>query len=425
MTRIARAPIGYADALSIVQSQSKRLARRSCAVERAIGRVLAEPVASRVDLPPFDNSAMDGFAVGVGADGADAGTIFEVTDWLAAGDPARAGHGACEIMTGACMPAGLDSVVPIEQVEVTEHDAAGRPRRIRLAVAAVAARHVRRRGEDVAAGAPVLQAGELLMPQQAMLLAALGVARVSVTRQPRVALICTGRELVDDARRPLASGEIRNSNGPFLAARVVAAGAELVQRATIADEPAAFVAALEDAARVRADIVISTGAVSMGRHDFVPDALRSAGAELLFHKVGIRPGKPLLFARFPDGMLHFGLPGNPVAAAVGLRFFVEPALRVLLGMAPERSLRVPLAAPLRTHAGMTSFLKGNMHADEGGQLRALALPGQESFRIRPLIDANVWLVAGGDLPERGIGAHVDVFGLGHLAPAHPLALAAN
>lgn len=386
--------------------------------------MLAEPVASRVDLPLFDNSAMDGFALRAGEAGADAGAVFELTGWLVAGDPPCDSHDACEVMTGACIPAGLDSVVPVEQIEVIERDAVGRPRWIRLAAAVAAGQHIRRRGEDVTAGAPVLQAGELLMPQQAMLLAALGVERVPVTRRPRVALICTGRELVDDAHRVLAPGEIRNSNGPFLAARVAAAGCELVLRTTVADEPAAFLAALEDAACARADVVISTGAVSMGRHDFVPDALRSAGAELLFHKVGIRPGKPLLFARFPDGMLHFGLPGNPVAAAVGLRFFVEPALRVLLGMAPERSLRVPLAAPLRTHAGVTSFLKGRMQADEGGQLRALALPGQESFRILPLVDANVWLVAGGDTPELQVGAHVDVFGLGHLAPAHPLAVAA-
>src|SRR5690606_18514572 len=187
-----------------------------------------------------------------------------------------------------------------------------------------------------------LAAGTRLDAPQLMLLAALGVPLVDVHATPRVALINTGRELVDDPAQPLASGEIRNSNGPYLAQRIEQAGAELVLRQTVSDEVDAFFIAMEEARSAGAELVLSTGAVSMGRYDFIPDALRKLGATIHFHKVAIRPGKPLLFATLPNGALFFGLPGNPASSAVGLRFFVEPALRAMLGLAPERALRLPL-----------------------------------------------------------------------------------
>jgi len=323
-------------------------------------------------------------------------------------------HGAWEIMTGARMPEGLDAVVPVEQVEVLARDAHERPVRIRLMADVEAGQHVRLRGEDVMRGAPVLEAGTRLCPQHLMVMAALGVQSVSVVRQPLVAVITTGRELVDDPAQPLASGEIRNSNGPFLAARVIAAGADVVFRETVSDEPAAFLSALERALDAGADVVLSTGAVSMGRYDFVPDALRGIGATLHFHKVRIRPGKPLLFGRLAGGQLYFGLPGNPVSSAVGLRFFVEPSLRALTGMAPERPLRVPLAAAYRKRAPLRFHLKGRVAVDGAGRLQAQVLPGQESFRILPLLAANAWIVVpeAAEAPEAG--DLVDVYGLGHL-----------
>jgi molybdopterin molybdotransferase len=152
----------------------------------------------------------------------------------------------------------------------------------------------------------------------------------------------------------------------------------------------------------------------MGRYDFVPDALRGVGATLHFHKVRIRPGKPLLFARLAGGQLYFGLPGNPVSSAVGLRFFVEPSLRALTGMAPERPLRVPLAATYRKRAPLRFHLKGRVAIDEAGRLQAQVLPGQESFRILPLLAANAWIVVSEEAEAPEAGDLVDVYGLGHL-----------
>lgn len=412
--------IGYDEALAIVIGHCAVLPHERIPAPRALGRVLATAVASTDDLPPFDNSAMDGFALPAGSGVLAAGTEFVVAGVLAAGDGAiDAVGGACEIMTGAGVPDGLDTVVPVEQVRVVERDARNRPRRIRLLADVAPGQHLRRRGEDVARGAQVMAAGQWLQAPHLAMLAALGVATVDVVRRPRVALIATGRELVDDPAHPLAPGQIRDSNGPLLAARLAAAGAEVVYRRVVGDEPREFGAAVQAALAAGADAVLSTGAVSMGRYDFVPDALRGLGARIHFHKVRIRPGKPLLFAQLAGGQPYFGLPGNPVAGAVGLRFLVEPALRGLLGLPPERPLRAPLADPAGKPVPMRRHLKARLVCDEAGRLRVRVLAGQESFRIAPLLQSNAWAVIAEDAGDVPVGGLVDVYGPGHLQGARP------
>lgn len=408
--------IGFDDACERILALCQPLAAERVAVAKALHRVLAQDVTSGEDLPPFDNTAMDGFALA--SDGCEiaSGREFVVAASHAAGDR-DAGDldkncaGACEIMTGASLPARLDSVVPVEQVTVLARDADGRPSAIRLDAAVTPGQHVRTRGQDIAVGSPVLDAGTRITPAARMLLAALGVVDVAVRPQVPVALLLTGRELVDDPCQALAPGQIRNSNGPYLSDRLEEAGATLVHRETVADDAAEFRHALARSLDAGAIVVISTGAVSMGRHDFVPDALREAGAQIVFHKVAIRPGKPLLFARLPGGQLYFGLPGNPVSGAVGLRFFVEPALRALLGQASERPLRLPLAAPACKKAGFRFLQKARVVVDGNGQLQVQLLAGQESFRIKPLLAANAWAVLDEDVTELPAGALVEVRGL--------------
>jgi molybdopterin molybdotransferase len=160
--------------------------------------------------------------------------------------------------------------------------------------------------------------------------------------------------------------------------------------------------------------------VSMGRHDFVPEALRALDAQLHFHKVRIRPGKPLLFARLAGGALFFGLPGNPVSCAVGQRFFVEPALRAMLGMTPEVPLQAPLASDFTARAPLRFHLKGRVDCDAAGQLHAQVLAGQESFRILPLVASNAWIVLPETIGAVPAGTLVDVHGLGHLQPPAPI-----
>ena len=404
--------ISYAAALQHILKACQPLPPEHVSLTQALGRVLAQDVQAGEDLPPFDNSAMDGFALASGGVVLAAGHEFAVAGSHAAGDGLVAyTREACEIMTGASLPEGLDSVVPVEQVSVLQHDEAGRPLQIRLEAEVSPGANVRRRGQDVCIGDQVAFAGTQLTPASHMLLAALGVATLAVHPRVPAALFPTGRELVDDPAQLLLPGQIRNSNGPYLADRLNEAGACVVHRETVGDDAAAFTAALERGLAAGAQVVLSTGAVSMGRHDFVPDALRALGATIVFHKVAIRPGKPLLFARLPDGQLYFGLPGNPVSSAVGMRFFVEPALRAMLGLPQEQPLLLPLVAEARKKPGLRYFMKARVALDDGARLNVEVMTGQESFRIKPLLAANGWAVLDAEADKLPAGTLVPVFGL--------------
>lgn len=408
--------IDYAEALRLLLADVDPLDAEAIDVDAALGRVLARAVRSHEALPPFDNSAMDGFALRSAGATQTAGSEFDVTGERAAGDgPVDAGHGAWEIMTGAPMPAGADTVVPVEQVAALSHDGSGRPARIRLLADVPVGQHVRRAGSDIDAGDVALEAGMPLDAAAAMVLAAIGVDRVPVRRRPRVALLTTGRELVDGAGT-LAPGRIRNSNGPFLALRLAAAGADVVHRETVPDDARAFRDALDRARHAGAEAIVTTGAVSMGRYDFIPATLDALGACTLFHKVRIRPGKPILAARLATGERVFALPGNPASTAVGLRFFVEPVLRAMLGLPVEPGIELPLAAPYRKRVPLRMHLKARVVAGEGGRLAVQVLDGQESFRIRPLLAANAWAVVAAEVEALEAGDSVRVFSRGHLEP---------
>ncbi|MCL6710997.1 molybdopterin molybdotransferase MoeA [Pseudomonas sp. R2.Fl] len=415
--------IGYEEALALLLRDAAPLDAESLAAFDGAGRVLAADVHSPAPLPRFDNAAMDGFALALGDATGEAGTEWPVLGSTAAGDAAgqpdgTARQGAWEIMTGAVMPDGLDSVVPVERVDALGGDEGAPPARIRLREPVRAGANVRRRGEDIAEGARVLAKSERLDPARIMLLAALGIERVPLVRRPRVALIATGRELAEGGE----AGEgawIHDSNTPFLRLRLHAAGAEVVACERVGDDPAGFAAALDRVLAHQPDLVISTGAVSRGRFDFVPDSLRARGAELRFHGVAIRPGKPLLCARLREGPLHVGLPGNPASCAVGLRFFVEPLLRAMLGLPRERPTRLPLAAPVHARANLRTHLHAMLESDGEGRLAVHPLPRQESFRLAPFLSSQAWLV----LPETGDGSTVmepgqvvDVYPPGHLEP---------
>lgn len=408
--------IAYSEALQHLMEAAAPLPAERLALHEAAGRILATDIISGQSLPPFDNSAMDGFALF--ADGAplESDTEFVVQGWQAAGDAGtEGGDGAWEIMTGARMPVGLDTVVPIENVEILASEQ-GRPTRIALKSGVKPGQHVRLRGQDVEEGERVLQAGQALDINARTLLHAIGVAEVAVVARPKVAVIATGKELVTEAAQALDSGQIRDSNRPYLIGRLQAAGAEVVWQGTVGDDVAAFDAVLDDALAAGAKVLISTGAVSAGRYDFIPDALRARGARIVFHKVAIRPGKPLLFAVLPDGALYFGLPGNPVSAAVGQRFFVEPVLRRLLGLAAEPLLQLPLQADVRKPPGLRFHARARVDVDAQGRLSARVLSGQESFRLKSMLQANAWVVLEGEGDLVAAGTPVRVHGWGHQDP---------
>ena len=405
--------IPYDQAVRWVRDAAVLQPAETVTVAASAGRVLADAVRSGQCLPPFDNSAMDGFALRLAGDAADQGAEFDIRGWQAAGDDgAVADAGAWEIMTGARLPEGLDSVVPIEDVEVLQ-TADGRPTRIRLRAVVTPGQFVRRRGQDVATGEQILAGGTLLDTNAVTLLHAIGIGTVSVRARPRVAIIATGKELVSDATQALQSGQIRDSNRPYLVARLAAAGAEVVADVVVGDEVERFNSALDEALAAGAQIVLSTGAVSAGRYDFIPDALRARGARIVFHKVAIRPGKPLLFAVLADGTAYFGLPGNPASTAVGQRFFVEPMLRRMLGLADEQGVQMALATDTATPPGLRFHTRAVIRADASGRLTARPLAGQESFRLQATVQATGWAVLDGAGEQAAAGSAVQVFSWGH------------
>ena len=303
------------------------LAAETVPLEVAGGRVLAESVAARLDVPPFDNSAMDGYAL----HHRDAGKWLAVSQRIAAGQPAAAlAPGSCaRIFTGGEIPPGADCVVMQERVqERVELDG----QQALMPAEIPAGDNLRRRGRDVSAGDTLLDAGQPLNAAALGHLAGQGITEVSVTRRPRVALLSTGDEVIDPGQ-PLAAGQIYNSNRPMLRQLLEQFGAEVVLAERVADDFDATCRCLSDAA-ARADVVVTTGGVSVGEEDHVKAALTQLG-ELDLWRLAMRPGKPLALGRLPrtDGSSarFVGLPGNPVSGFVGAWLFLRPLAGALLG----------------------------------------------------------------------------------------------
>lgn len=403
--------IGYEQALEKLLAHARRMDAERLAPGLAAGRVLVNDVVSPMALPSFDHAAMDGYAMATNGR-LDVGSEHEIVGSQAAGDGPRASSGmAWEIMTGARLPDGLDAVIPVERTELLATHGDGSPGRIRLLETLERGANVRYAGSDVAPGSVVLRAGSPIASPQIMLLAATGVTAVDVARVPRVAIICTGKELQADPGRPLADGEIYNSNGPYLSAALVTMGMQVVSCETVDDTAVTYADALARARQAGADLIISTGAVSMGRYDFVPDTLRAEQAELLFHKVAIRPGKPLLAARFDDGEIVLALPGTPMAVAVGFRFFVVPLLRAMQGQRAEPVFHAVLAEDQQPKPGLRHFLRASLSQDGEGRWIAHVMPQPQPFRIRPFAEAAGWVVLPEDVGFLRAGTGVAVAGL--------------
>ena len=334
----------------------------------AQGRVLSESLCARFDMPSFNNSAMDGYAV---RSEEVAGASAESPVWLPLAGESKAGDAppaeltpghVLRIFTGAPMPPGADAVV-------MQEDTQREGERVGIQLAPTPARHVRRRGGDLAAGQEILTAGTRLGPGELGLLASQQHAQVSVARRPRVALLSTGDEL-RDVSDPLAPGQIVNSNAYALAAQVREAGGEPWILPIVPDRLEETVSAVR--AALRADLLVSIGGVSVGEYDFVRDAFAEAGVEQQFWKIAIKPGKPLSFG-VREGVPVIGLPGNPVSAMVTFEVFVRPAIRRMLGdPRPFRaSGRVRLAEAHTHRPGRTELARATLERGPEGFLAHL------------------------------------------------------
>ena len=389
--------ISVADARTRVLACVEPLPPERVDLDDVLGRVLAEDVHSEGDLPAFDASAMDGYATQAGP-----AAELDVVGEARAGRPATGAVGpgeAMRISTGAAIPEGADAVVPIERVEVAAGGGRGEAGgRIRVPDRAPGD-HIRGAGEDVPAGDLVLRSGRRIGPAELAMLAAVSRGEAACRAVPRVAIVATGDELVDPGA-PLGPGQVRDSNGPALAALAARAGARVVRRARAADERAATMDALAEALAT-ADVVCVSGGVSVGEHDHVKAALASLGVERRFWGVSLKPGKPTWFGTLGPRLV-FGLPGNPVSAAVTFRLFLGQALAPLAGARDVLGRRMPavLDEPVARHGTCEQAVRVSTEAGADG-LRARPTGPQGSHILSSLLDADALLLVApgeGELP---------------------------
>jgi molybdopterin molybdotransferase len=365
--------ISVSEAQRVVLERAHRLDAERVPVERAAGRVLAEPASALVDLPPFPSSAMDGFALRAGE--APVGARLPVVARIAAGSPANRSLAAGEAMaisTGGAVPEGADSVVPLELVED-----AGDSIEIKEIVAEGA--NVRERGSDVGTGDLVLEPGVRLGPAQVGALAAAGVHEVQCTKRPRVGILVTGSELKQPGQE-LAPGEIYESNGLLLATALQLAGAVPAQLGVVGDDADELERAMERAL-LGFDMLVTSGGASVGPHDLVRETQAGLRVEELFWGVAVKPGKPVAFGVRRDHLV-FNLPGNPVSVLVTFELFVRPAVNVMLGLPePEPAFRLGvLGSATRRNAERDQFIRARSRR-QGDEVVLEPIPGQESHMI--------------------------------------------
>jgi molybdopterin molybdotransferase len=397
--------ISVADAIEIVLQETVALPAERVALAAARGRVLAEDVIADSDLPPFDRSQMDGYAIRA-ADVANVPAKLKIVGESAAGrgwhQELNAGE-AVRIMTGAPVPVGADSV---QQVELTREISNGEEVEILQTVAT--GRSIVRRGSEIKANECVVASGARINAAMMAVLASFGYANVNVTRRPRVAVLATGSELVNVDQKP-GPDQIRDSNNFTISAYAEMAGASVEQVPVAGDDRDLLKRQITEAAE-HSDIVITSGGVSVGAYDFTKPALRELGATFFFERVALRPGKPTVFARLPNGTLFFGLPGNPVSVSVTFNLFARAAI-LAMQSAKETALSEDWARLGRAVKGASkrdSYLPALLSTDETGSLSATPLKWGGSSDFVGFVRATALIVVPRDAGELASGTTVKV-----------------
>jgi molybdopterin molybdotransferase len=396
--------IDLADARARVLAAARPLPPEEVTLAAALGRTLAEDVASPLDLPPFDSSAMDGYAVVAGS-AAELPVVGEARAGAPADRPLEPGQ-AMRISTGAAVPAGADAVVPVERVTVSDG-------RVQVPSTEPGA-HIRRAGEDLRAGDPVLASGADLGPAELAVLASLGRDHVRCGAVPRVAVVVTGDELVPPGK-PLEPGQIRDSNATALAAQAARAGARVVSVEHVGDDRRRTVEALRHAAEA-ADVVCVSGGVSVGPHDHVKPALAEIGAREEFWGVALKPGKPTWFGAAGDTLV-FGLPGNPVSAMVTFHLFARPALRALAGAdTADTAAEAILDGPVELSPGRDQAVRCRLDARDDGW-HAEPTKAQGSHVLSSMLGAGALAIvpAGEGTLEAGARVRIELLPRGTLS----------
>lgn len=404
--------------LSVQEAQQRILAHfqpvetEILSLQECSGRVLAADILSS-DLPLFDNSSVDGFAV-LARDLAQTSAASPRTLRVVADIPAGSSPDvtltpgqAARIMTGAPLPRGADAVVMVEDTDFNHREAGlPAPENVKVYKVLETGENVRRRGMDVKGGRKVMFTGHRLRAQDLGMLAMLGVAKVTVFRRPRVALLSSGDELVA-VDQPLEPGQIRDSNSYTLAALIGSTGCEVLPLGIAPDRRDAIQFLLNQAVGMNADLILSSAGVSVGAFDFIKEIIESAG-ELDFWRVNMRPGKPLAFGDY-RGIPFIGLPGNPVSAFVSFEVFVRPALgwRSGLKTVARRKVQVRLAEAIESD-GRESYLRAIVE-EKDGVLSAKLTGHQGSGNLLSLVQADALLIVPAGVKSLAVGAQMDAW----------------
>jgi molybdopterin molybdotransferase len=355
-------------------------------------RVLAEDITATTDLPPFDNSSMDGFAIRAADVAASPRSLRVVADIPAGVSPtiSVAEGEAARIMTGAQLPNGADAVIPVEDTDFDNRDAGSlAPEQVLIAKSVMIGENVRPRGMDIHAGEIVLDKGRVLKPQDLGLLAMLGYVDVLIHRKPRVALFSSGNELLE-VSAPLQPGKIRDSNSYMIATLIEEAGANAIRLGVAKDDYESVEALLEKAVDLNVDLILSSAGVSVGAFDFVKEVIEANG-KMDFWRVNMRPGKPLAFGEYKN-IPFIGLPGNPVSAFVGFEVFVRATIQRLSGSETRGRQTVRVRSEEQIDSdGRESYLRAEIH-EENGSLVARLTGHQGSGNLHSLVRANALLI---------------------------------
>jgi molybdopterin molybdotransferase len=386
--------LSFEAALRLVLEHVRPLPAEPVALGHACGRVLAEPARAAVDLPPFPSSAMDGFALRA----ADTPGTLPVVARIAAGAPAERGLAPGEAMaiaTGGVVPDGADAVIPIEYVDMHDNSVA-------IATRVARGDNIRPLGGDISAGEVVVPEGVRLGPAQLGALAAAGIAEPVCGGRPRAAVLTTGTELRAPGE-PLGPGEVYEANGEILGAQLASAGADVERLAPVADDDDAHREAI--ARGLGADVLVTSGGVSVGPHDLVRRIEAELGVEEVFWRVAVKPGKPVSFG-VRDGTLVFGLPGNPVSTLVSFELFVRPAVLALQRAAePGPAFRTgTLARDCRRNPARDELLRAVLRYPEGAVLEPVT--GQQSHMIARAAGANALVLVPRGEGELSAGSSV-------------------
>ncbi len=398
------------EAIELILAGIKPLGVETVDISDSAGRVLSEVIVAGRGNPPWDNSAMDGYALQsadvAGASEASPATLKVLYDLPAGGVPeGPIGPGeAVRIMTGAPTPKGADAVVMVERTR------RGTDNTVEILAPAKLGANIRKEGEDFAAGEKVITAGRVIRPAEILMLATIGRADVKVYRRPRVAVVSTGDELVDINTEP-TPGKITNSNGYALTSLARETGAQCVNLGIAGDNRKILNEKFTEAAGY--DCIISSGGVSVGDYDLVKEVLRDLGSEMKFWKVAMKPGKPLAFGIIGEKPA-FGLPGNPVSSMVAFEQFVRPALLKMAGRSDifKNTFTARLTETIRKKPGRVNFFRGSLTKKDGEYL-ATPLVGQGSGMITSMVRADIFIIIPEEITEIRAGEDVLIQPIGN------------